>query len=83
MSKVAAEMERGGRVPRTRGENGKRFKGNSCSEWIFFRILVLSMAGKNTPGLLDLQNLASEHSCVAAAVQAAEMLVEVRAGGTP
>lgn len=41
------------------------------------------MVSKNTPGLLDLQNLASEHSCVAAAAQVAEMLAGIRAGGVP
>lgn len=63
-------------------KGGRWLKGDSCSRWIFLRTLVLSMVGKNAPSFLGLQNLASEHSCVAAAVQAVEMLAGLELVGS-
>lgn len=66
---------------RRKGRDGSRV--TVCIRQIFLRILVLSMVGKNTPSFLDLQNLASETSCVAAAVQAVAMPARFKAGGVP
>lgn len=65
---------------RRQGRDGSRVTpalGGSFSE------SVLSMAGTNTPSLVGLQNWASEHSCVAAAIQVEEMLAGVRAVELP
>lgn len=65
---------------RGQGRDGSRVTlalGGSFSE------SVLGMAGTNAPSLVGLQNWASEHSCVAAAIQAVEMLAGVRAGALP
>ena len=54
--------------------------GLSHIEWILLRLLVQSAVGENVPYVLDLQNLALEHSCVASAIEAVEMLAGIRAG---
>ena len=44
--------------------------GLSHIEWILLRLLVQSAVGENVLCVLDLQNLALEHSCLASAIEA-------------